>query len=179
MYKRTVDLHVHTDNSPDGNHSAMFICEKAELTKLRALAFCDHCEIDSFYQDKYDKRIRSAYYEVAMAQSAFRGKVLVLEGIELGQPHYDPELAEKVLAMREYDQVIGSVHNLRNTQDFYYMDSFTEESANDYFNRYLDEILGLLEWGNFDILAHLTYPLRYFYSNPASLLICQDTAKSR
>lgn len=114
-----------------------------------------------------------------MAQSAFRGKVLVLEGIELGQPHYDPELAEKVLAMREYDQVIGSVHNLRNTQDFYYMDSFTEESANDYFNRYLDEILGLLEWGNFDILAHLTYPLRYFYSNPASLLICQDTAKSR
>lgn len=67
-----------------------------------------------------------------MAQSAFRGKVLVLEGIELGQPHYDPELAEKVLAMREYDQVIGSVHNLRNTQDFYYMDSFTEESANDY-----------------------------------------------
>ena len=129
MYKRTVDLHVHTDNSPDGNHSAMFICEKAELTKLRALAFCDHCEIDSFYQDKYDKRIRSAYYEVAMAQSAFRGKVLVLEGIELGQPHYDPELAEKVLAMREYDQVIGSVHNLRNTQDFYYMDSFTEENV--------------------------------------------------
>lgn len=50
MYKRTVDLHVHTDNSPDGNHSAMFICEKAELTGLRALAFCDHCEIDSFYQ---------------------------------------------------------------------------------------------------------------------------------
>ena len=48
MYKRTVDLHVHTDNSPDGNHSAMFICEKAELTELRALAFCDHCEIDSF-----------------------------------------------------------------------------------------------------------------------------------
>ena len=151
MYKRTVDLHVHTDNSPDGNHSAMFICEKAELTKLRALAFCDHCEIDSFYQDKYDKRIRSAYYEVAMAQSAFRGKVLVLEGIELGQPHYDPELAEKVLAMREYDQVIGSVHNLRNTQDFYYMDSFTE-------------------WGNFDILAHLTYPLRYFYSKSGIII---------
>lgn len=170
MYKRTVDLHVHTDNSPDGNHSAMFICEKAELTGLRALAFCDHCEIDSFYQDKYDKRIRSAYYEVAMAQSAFRGKVLVLEGIELGQPHYDPELAEKVLAMREYDQVIGSVHNLRNTQDFYYMDSFTEESANDYFNRYLDEILGLLEWGNFDILAHLTYPLRYFYSKSGIII---------
>lgn len=164
MYQRTVDLHVHTDNSPDGNHSAMFICEKAELTCLRALAFCDHCEIDSFYDEQYDKRIRSAYFEVAMAQSAFRGKVLVLEGIELGQPHYNPDLAKKVLEKREYDQVIGSIHNLPDTQDFYFMESFTQDSAEKYFDLYLDEILNMLEWGDFDVLAHLTYPLRYFHS---------------
>ena len=30
MYKNIVDLHVHTDNSFDGNHSATFFCEKAE-----------------------------------------------------------------------------------------------------------------------------------------------------
>lgn len=164
MFLRTVDLHVHTDNSPDGNHSAMFICEKAEFIGLRALAFCDHCEIDCFYEEQYDKRIRAAYFEAVKAQSAFRGKVLVLKGIELGQPHYNTELADKVLALREYDEVLGSVHNLRNTQDFYFMESFTKDSAKDYFNRYLDEIIAMLEWGNFDVLAHLTYPLRYFYS---------------
>ena len=27
-----------------------------------------------------------------------------------------------------------------------------------------DEILEMLKWGNFDVLAHLTYPLRYFQS---------------
>lgn len=164
MYQRTVDLHVHTDNSPDGNHSAMFICEKAEMAGLRAVAFCDHCEIDSFYEEQYDKRIRAAYFEASKAQSAYRGKVLVLKGIELGQPHYNPALAEQVLALRKYDQVIGSVHNLRGIQDFYFMESFTKESAADYFTQYLDEIIHLLEWGNFDILAHLTYPLRYFYA---------------
>lgn len=164
MFLRTVDLHVHTDNSPDGNHSTMFICEKAEMIGLRALAFCDHCEVDSFYEEQYDKRIRAAYFEAVKAQSAFRGKVLVLKGIELGQPHYNPELAKEILALRKYDEVIGSVHNLRNTQDFYFMDSFTKESAKDYFNRYLDEIILMLEWGDFDVLAHLTYPLRYFYS---------------
>ena len=31
-------------------------------------------------------------------------------------------------------------------------------------NEYFDEILTMLEWGNFDILAHLTYPFRYLYA---------------
>lgn len=164
MFQRTVDLHVHTDNSPDGNHSAMFICEKAEFIGLRAIAFCDHCEVDSFYEEKYDKRILAAYFEAVKAQSAFCGKVLVLKGIELGQPHYNPELANKILSLRKYDEVIGSVHNLRDTQDFYFMEKFTYESAKNYFGQYLDELLLMLEWGNFDVLAHMTYPLRYFYS---------------
>ena len=43
MYKNIVDLHVHTDNSFDGNHSATFFFEKAEMMDLRAIAFTDHC----------------------------------------------------------------------------------------------------------------------------------------
>ena len=30
--------------------------------------------------------------------------------------------------------------------------------------QYFDEIIEMLKWGKFDVLAHLTYPLRYFYS---------------
>ena len=41
MYQRKLDLHVHTDNSPDGNHSAMFLCERAELAGMRAIALTD------------------------------------------------------------------------------------------------------------------------------------------
>ena len=85
MYHKLVDMHVHTDNSPDGNHSSMFICEKAELMGVRALAFTDHCEIDTYYKENYDKRVIQSYFEISKAQSAFRGKVLVLKGIELAQ----------------------------------------------------------------------------------------------
>lgn len=164
MYKRKIDLHVHTDNSPDGNHSAMFMCERAEMNDLRAIAFCDHCEVDSFYEEHYDKRIRQAYYEMAKSQSAFTGKILVIKGIELAQPHYVPSLAKEILTKYSYDEVIGSVHNLRGKQDFYFMESFTENDAKLLFDEYLDEMLLMLEWGDFDILAHLTYPLRYFFS---------------
>ena len=124
MYQRKLDLHVHTDNSPDGNHSPMFICERAEFDGMRAIALTDHCEVDVYKAERYDKRVQQAYFEASKAQSAFRGKVLVLRGIELGQPHYDSKTAESVLSARSYDMVIGSVHNLRGREDFYFMEHF-------------------------------------------------------
>ena len=65
MYKNIVDLHVHTDNSFDGNHSATFFCEKAEFLDLRAVAFTDHCEVDQFRGNRqYEKRIFQAFFEI-------------------------------------------------------------------------------------------------------------------
>lgn len=165
MYKNIVDLHVHTDNSFDGNHSATFFCEKAEFMDLRAIAFTDHCEVDQFRgDDNYEKRIYQAFFEVAKVRSAFRGKLIVLNGIELGQPAYDIECADDIIKRYDYDQVIGSVHNLRGKEDFYFMENLKLDDAEKMLAEYFDEILEMLKWGNFDVLAHLTYPLRYFYS---------------
>ena len=165
MYKNIVDLHVHTDNSFDGNHSATFFCEQAEFMDLRALAFTDHCEVDQFEGDPtYEKRIFQAFFEIAKVRSAFRGKLLVLNGIELGQPAYDIETANKIINSHDYDQILGSVHNLRGGEDFYFMENLTLQEAEKLLKEYFDALIEMLEWGNFDVLAHLTYPLRYFYS---------------
>ncbi|MBQ8767968.1 MAG: histidinol-phosphatase HisJ family protein [Clostridia bacterium] len=165
MYKNIVDLHVHTDNSFDGNHSATFFCEKAELLDLRAVAFTDHCEVDQFRGDSdYEKRIFQAFFEIAKVRSAFRGKLLVLNGIELGQPAYDIETANDIVKRYDYDQIIGSVHNLRGGEDFYFMENLSLPQAEKLLKEYFNAIIEMLEWGNFDVLAHLTYPLRYFYS---------------
>lgn len=165
MYKNIVDLHIHTDNSFDGNHSATFFCEKAEMLELRAIAFTDHCEVDQFRGDSaYEKRIFQAFFEISKVRSAFRGKLLVLNGIELGQPVYDVETANSIVKRYDYDQVIGSVHNLRGGEDFYFMENLSLDNAEKLLKEYFNEIINMLEWGNFDVLAHLTYPLRYFYS---------------
>ncbi len=165
MYKNIVDLHVHTDNSFDGNHSATFFCEKAEFLDLRAIAFTDHCEVDQFRGDlAYEKRIFQAFFEISKVRSAFRGKLLVLNGIELGQPAYDIETANEIVKRHDYDQIIGSVHNLRGGEDFYFMENLSLEQAERLLKEYFNEIILMIEWGKFDVLAHLTYPLRYFYS---------------
>lgn len=178
MFKNIVDLHVHTDNSFDGNHSATFFCEKAEFKELRAIAFTDHCEVDSFKDNhQYEKRIFQAFFEVAKVRSAFRGRVLVLNGIELGQPAYDPATADDIISRYDYDLIIGSIHNLRGREDFYFMETFSPEEVDGLLKEYFDEIINMLKWGNFDVLAHLTYPLRYFYSKAGISVSLNDYKK--
>ena len=162
-YKKKLDLHTHTDNSFDGNHSTMFLCEQAVLSGLRGIAFTDHIEIDSFVEGNFEKQALQSYFEIVKARSAFLGKLLVFAGVELGQPTYDTETAEKLINTLKYDFVIGSIHNLRGRQDFYFMD-FTETSDDEIkamLTEYFEEELLLSNYGNIDTLAHLTYPLRY------------------
>lgn len=161
-FKNIVDLHTHTDNSFDGHHSTMFLCEIAERNGLRAIAFTDHLEMDAFHKGNFDRTAVQAFFEVAKAKSAFSGRLIVCNGAELGQPFYAPELTDKLLKSIKYDFVIGSIHNLPDRPDFYYMD-FDGEYADYYplLDEYFECELKLAQWNNFDTLAHLTYPLRY------------------
>ncbi|MCH5169964.1 MAG: histidinol-phosphatase HisJ family protein [Oscillospiraceae bacterium] len=165
MYSHIVDFHVHTDNSYDGNHSATFICEKAEFNNLRAIAFTDHCEVDRCINDyAHEKAVFQTFFEIAKVKSAFRGRFLVLNGIELGQPNFASEIAERILNSQKFDVVLGSIHNLRNGFDPYYAETFTEDGVHKFLKEYFFEMKNMCEWGNFDVLAHLTYPLRYFFA---------------
>ncbi len=163
-YQRIIDSHVHSDNSPDGHNSVINMCEIAVAKNLRVIAFTDHCEVDSYHKEGYDRRVRQSYFEVAKAKTSFYGNLLVLQGIELAQPHYDKQLSETILSTQKYDTVLGSLHNLRGKRDFYFIDSFETLDITAIFNEYLDELISMTEWGNFDVLAHMTYPFRYFYS---------------
>jgi|LSQX01.3.fsa_nt_gb histidinol-phosphatase (PHP family) len=163
MIKNFVDMHTHTDNSPDGKHNAMYLCECAMTAGLRAIAFTDHCEVDVYKRDHYDRIVRQSYFAILKAINAFEGEILVLRGIELGEAHYDIKTSEEILAAQQYDFVLGAVHNLRGQDDFYFIPTFEGYDLKALMSEYFDEILGLIEWGNFDSLAHLTYPLRYFF----------------
>ena len=134
MPQRIIDTHVHTDNSPDGHHSAMYMCECAEMAGLRAIAFSEHVEAD-FYSV-----VLQSFIDVTKARSAFRGKLLVCAGVELGQPMYDVATSEEILANLPYDMVIGSVHNFQNEQDFMYLD-YSEWVITDLMYKYFVELI--------------------------------------
>jgi len=162
-FKNLLDQHVHTDNSFDGNHSAVFLCETAVERGLRAVSFTDHVEMDFFRENQFDRTAKQSFFEVVKGRSAFRGQLIVCAGVELGQPTYNLPESEDLIQRYSYDIVVGSIHNLPGKVDFWYM-NFTNTSDEEIaamLRAYFDELLTLAQWGKFDTLAHLTYPLRF------------------
>lgn len=179
MNSNLIDCHTHTDFSPDGRSSAEEMCERAAKLGLSAYAITDHCDCNLWYPAEYytdnvselkdlemygqGKRIIESINCLKGLKQKYAGKLNLICGIELGQPLQDIENAEKIAADKDIDFIIGSHHQNKGSDDFYYFDYDKMEQ---------NEIYALLEtafvqtydmckWGKFDVLGHLTYPLRY------------------
>ncbi len=178
-WKNLLDLHTHTDNSFDGNHSTTLLCETAVEKGLRAVAFTDHVEMDVYRQQSFDRTAKQSFFEIIKARSAFRGKLIVCAGVELGEPTYNLPEAEALVRQYSYDVIVGSIHNLRGRQDFWYLpyETYDDATIGAMLREYFDELLLLAAWGGFDVLAHLTYPLRYICGDHGRRVALADYAE--
>lgn len=158
-YKNIIDMHTHSDNSFDGHHSCILLCEGAIENNASGIAITDHCDIDNYDYD-YRAFATNQYVQTFAAKKAFEGQLLLMQGIELGQGIYRKEFSEKLMNDFNYDFVIGSIHNLENMQDFYFLD-YSKHNIDELLQKYFEALLELAQWNKTDSLAHLTYPLRY------------------
>lgn len=153
-YKNIFDCHTHSVNSFDGNHKCDELCKSVIEKGGIGLAITDHCDIDGNDFD-LDRQFNNALD----VENKYKD-IIVLKGIELGQGIYRKEQAEKELNSRNYDIVIGSIHNLENMEDFYFLD-YKKYNVHELLTDYFNAILEMVKWNNVDTVAHLTYPLRY------------------
>lgn len=154
------DQHTHSDNSPDADNSVMELCEEAVSRGIRSFTVTDHCEIDRYHEDRVEIALRQSFFDIRKAQKVFAGQVELLGGVELGNSLYDLALAEQVPRARSYDLVLGSLHHPKGVEDFAFLD-YAGLDVPLLLREYFDELYRMVEWGGFDVLAHLTYPLRY------------------
>lgn len=167
-YKFLADCHSHSNCSFDGEAPMAVMCARAEALGLAYYALTDHCECDQydgapeFGGRKYFDSVRRAWRELEETKKQFP-KLRFLKGIELGQPLQNLPAALDVLSGRDYDVVIGSLHNIAGMRDFYHLgrENLSETQLDAVFKAHFDEMYEMLEWGQFDTLAHITYPLRY------------------
>lgn len=168
-----IDCHTHTNNSPDGYDTASDMCKKAIENGLSVYGISDHCEANCYYPKEFynivgnendyynfEKKSEKSISEVTELKETYKGKLKLLCGIELGQAHQDFQVAEKVVSDKRLDFIIGSVHNLTGFADFAFL-YYPHENKEHLLEAYYKEMLTLCRWGKFDILGHLTYPLRY------------------
>ena len=160
------DMHTHSENSHDS------VCKIEDMLKAQAekgtgfFAVTDH--FDTYSHMDYDifTPIQRACDEADRLNRIYNGNPLVLRGFEISEGFWHPEIYNKIMEMTEYDVIIGSVHCVRYkdlTIPYSQIDfsNLSSDALSEYLDAYFDDILTLLDTTDFDILGHLTCPLRY------------------
>ncbi len=155
-----VETHMHTHHSPDAVDTVDAICRAALAKGLRTVTITDHCDMDLWDKQGTQYTLRQSIEETRAAAERYRGRLEVLTGIELGEPLDSPDRGARALAMADYDLVICSIHSEPGLGDYYYLPDPLGD-PHPLLERYFRFVLRHVEWGRFDTLAHLTYPLRY------------------
>ncbi len=166
------DNHMHSQYScdiPAGRGSSVReLCLSAIEKGLTGIAVTDHFDIDAIRDGYFAPLDHEAIFrDINEAKAEFEGKLKVLHGIELGQATHMPVEAREQLQSYPYDIVLGSVHAVRGIVDFSETDikSLTKNEYFDLWDKYISEMLDTIQWGDFDVLTHITYPKRYYLAN--------------
>ncbi|MCI2057383.1 MAG: histidinol-phosphatase HisJ family protein [Oscillibacter sp.] len=175
------DSHVHTRHSPDSQQPLPQICETAIERGLRGFTVTDHADM-GFLEDFHTfEEIKDSIAEAKAANAHYGDRLHILCGVELGEFWDDPESAKQILNLTNYDVVLGSVHGL-HPHDFYSKTCFDEaqmpaDKLADFLKDYFCKVLAMAQKEDFDILTHLTCPLRYIngkYHRDLSARPCMD-----
>ncbi len=172
-----IDCHTHTQYSMDSDADIVQMIERARELDLSAYAVTDHCECNFWYPEEHYSAEEAVFaHDYFNYQQDFENSVTAVNkfkekysdfnlicGVEMGQAMLDTEVAEKIVSDPRLDFVIASVHQIKNEQDFYYID-YKNMTMNEIYHllwRYFMEVYELCKWGKFDVLGHLTYCTRY------------------
>lgn len=160
------DTHVHSMFSQDSESALSDIYKAAQEKKIDVVCITDHADVKPTSDMERIVQNRKNILR-AIEEERSKGADLLL-GIELACGGFYPDNSifqraeQMLLSIGQYDCVIGSVHSVGATSTARndYM-AMSKQELIDYLARYFDAVLAMLEYGNPDILAHLTYPLRY------------------
>ncbi len=168
-----IDCHTHSTNSPDGDSPAEEMVKTAIAKNYAAYALTDHCEVNRWFSAEhygcpeghhddygYGAEFEKSLTENVLLKEKYAGKLNFICGVELGQANFDYGLAESAVSDKRLDFVIGSLHQVRDKEDFFFLD-YEKEDVNALLTAYYTDMYELCKWNKFDILAHITYPLRY------------------
>ena len=152
------DMHTHSEHSHDSTCPVWEMAESIKEKGLSGFAVTDHCDIEFCHETDLDTIIQGSLADA--------GRLHALRGIEIGEGIWYPEVSRRILSTYSFDVVIGSVHAVRFPDyeiPFSRIDfgNMSENLILPYLDQYFDDMLSMIRIMDFDILAHITCPLRY------------------
>ncbi len=150
-----IDMHVHTNDSPDADIPAWRLVQKGIESNLLGIGFVAHLDLDpedycygGFNADIYDESIARAGKESG-------GRLSVMKGLEVGEPHVYEEQVKKLVDYSNYDFVTGALHSVEGVGMILGKEVFADGHSMGIVEEYYRETLRMVEVADIDILAHL------------------------
>ena len=160
------DVHIHSEYSHDSVCPVSQIYQAAVEKGMDLVCITDHCDIYADQDVNALLEYRKQVVEGIARSAADCSGVEILTGVELGGGFIAPEIARAVVDSQAYDMVIGSVHGImfrgeRKSTSKFDFGSVDEAAMFEYWDGYMDASVYIAEKLDVDVLAHLTYILRY------------------
>ena len=166
------DYHVHSTCSQDGRQTMAQAAQAAVAAGMDELCLTDH--VDTIYwgpeqKPRWDFDWDAVRRQFRQAQEQWGHRITLRLGAELGEAAMSFQRAEHLMQNAPpLDFVIGSVHMAGKKfhhKDLYYIEKADEAYYDSIIDSYLEDVLALARWGEFQVLGHLTLPLRYINEN--------------
>lgn len=160
------NCHTHSHFSHDSRCNPLSSATAALESGLSGFAITDHCDVEDRNIPGGKDKILSSAQCAAELNREFGDRLSVMSGVEMGEAIWCPEYASDIIASAEYDIVLGSVHAVRykNFTDPYSQINFSllsNKETDDYLSAYFFDMAEMIQTCDFDVLSHLTCPLRY------------------
>ncbi len=147
-------MHVHTSDSPDADIPAWSLIQKGRENNLRGIGFVAHLDLNpedfcynSFNADTYDESI-------IRARNESEGQLLVMKGLEVGEPHKYEEQVKNLVNYSDYDFITGALHSVENIGMILGKEAYSDRDPLEIVEEYYTETLRMVEISDIDILAH-------------------------
>lgn len=162
------DSHVHSCHSPDSQQPFQEICQLALEKGLRGISITDHADMWFLEEFHTFEELKGSIADAKAANAYYGNRLKVFCGVELAEFQDDPQSGEKILNLTDYDVVLSSVHSLHfeDWDDAYSKVCFDEAAAPEskimrFLDAYFTKLRRMAAGDDYDILTHLTCPLRY------------------
>jgi len=158
-----IDQHIHSNISEDCQATLDIMCQSAADKKIDIISFTEHVDFNPADLGYLYFNVKRYSDEINQARDKYSDKLTIMKGVEFDAPHLYPDEFNKINS-GDYDIILGSVHMM---DDKFIGESVLLErmSLDDLFRRYYEQLLDLVSFGGFDVVAHFDFPKRYYMKN--------------
>lgn len=159
-----IDYHIHSNNSFDGMNSVISICDNAIKSGVSEICFTEHFSVDSTDVSYNVLDYKKYHKEIKECQELFEGKLIIKEGLEIGEPHIKNLKCNlnKEIGKMDLDFIIGSVHNIGTLKLRSYMKG---KNKKEIYEDYFQEVYEMAKNSDLDVIGHLDLMKRYAYNS--------------